>query len=98
MEDLGDDYLAILVDESNDVYQWKQLALCSRYVDKKWRVVERFFDIVHVENTTALTLNTTIESLFMDHSLSLSTVRGQGYDRASNMKGQVNDLRKLIMD
>jgi hypothetical protein len=34
----------------------------------------------------------------MDHSLSLSRVRGQGYDRASNMKGALNGLQRLIMD
>jgi hypothetical protein len=34
----------------------------------------------------------------MDHSLSLSMVRGQGCDGASNMKGHANGLKKLIMD
>jgi len=34
----------------------------------------------------------------MEHSLSLSMIRGQGYDGASNMKGHVNGLKKLIMD
>jgi hypothetical protein len=51
MEDLGDDNFAILADESSDVYQKEQLALCLRYVDKKGKVVERFLGIVHVENT-----------------------------------------------
>ena len=76
IDDLGDDYFAILADESSDVYQQEQLALCLRYVDKQGRVVERFLGIVHVENTTALTLKTAIESLLMDHSLSLTQVRG----------------------
>jgi hypothetical protein len=40
IEDLGDDYFAILADESSDVYQKEQLALCIRYVDKKGKVVE----------------------------------------------------------
>ncbi|KAL6648571.1 hypothetical protein ACP70R_012795 [Stipagrostis hirtigluma subsp. patula] len=98
MEDLGGEYFAILADESSDVYQKEQLALCLRYVDKRGRVVERFLGIIHVENTTAMTLKTAIESLLMDHSLSLSMVRGQGYDGASNMKGHANGLKKLIMD
>jgi len=98
IEDLGDDYFAILADESSDVYQKEQLALCIRYVDKKGRVVERFLGIVHVENTTSLTLKNAIEKLLMDHSLSLSRIRGQGYDGASNMKGALNGLKKLIMD
>jgi hypothetical protein len=98
IEDLGDEYFAILADESSDVYQKEQLALCLRYVDKKGMVVERFLGVVHVENTTSLTLKSAIESLLMEHSLSLSKVRGQGYDGASNMKGHANGLKKLIMD
>jgi hypothetical protein len=98
IEDLGGEYFAILADESSDVYQNEQLALCLRYVDKKGSVVERFLGVVHVEDTTSLTLKTTIEKLLMEHSLSLSMVRGQGYDGASNMKGHANGLRKLIMD
>ncbi|XP_010665608.1 uncharacterized protein LOC104882891 [Beta vulgaris subsp. vulgaris] len=33
----------------------------------------------------------------MDHSLSLSKVRGQGYDGASNMRGEINGLKTLLM-
>jgi hypothetical protein len=97
-EDLGGEYFAILADESSDVYQNEQLALCLRYVDKKGRVVERFFGVVHVENTSSLTLKSAIVQLLMQHSLSLSMVSGQGYDGTSNMKGHVNGLKKLIMD
>ena len=32
------------------------------------------------------------------HLLSPSKIRGQGYDRASNMKGEINGLKTLIMD
>jgi len=98
MDDLGDDYFAILADQSSDVYQKEQLALCLRYVDKKGKVVERFLGVVHVGDTTSATLKLAIETLLMEHSLSLSRIRGQGYDGASNMKGAVNGLKKLIMD
>ena len=98
IDDLGDDYFAILADESSDVYQKEQLALCLRYVDKKGKVVERFLGVVHVGDTTSATLKLAIETLLMEHSLSLSRIRGQGYDGASNMKGAVNGLKKLIMD
>lgn len=98
MEDLGSDFFAILADESSDVYDKEQLALCLRYVDKKGKVVERFLGVFHVENTASLTLKDAIQSLLMEHSLSLSMIRGQGYDGASNMKGHANGLKKLIMD
>ncbi|XP_057780184.1 uncharacterized protein LOC130998794 [Salvia miltiorrhiza] len=36
-------------------------------------------------------------SLLVEHSLSPSKIRGQGYDGASNMKGEKNGLKTLIM-
>jgi len=74
IDDLGDDYFAILADESSDVYQKEQLALCLRYVDKKGKVVERFLGVVHVGDTTSATLKLAIETLLMEHSLSLSRI------------------------
>jgi len=37
-------------------------------------------------------------SLLMEHKLTLSKCRGQGYDGASNMKGEINGLKTKIMD
>lgn len=98
IEDLGDDYFATLVYESTDLCQQEELSLCLRYVDKKGIVVERFLGIVEVEDATSLTVQTTIENLLMEHSLSFSMIRGLGYDGTSNMKGYDNGLKKLIMD
>jgi hypothetical protein len=98
IEELGDECFAILADESSDAYQQEQLALCLRYVNKRGEPVERFLGLVHVEDTTSLTLKEAIQSLLIKYQLPLSRVRGQGYDGASNMKGHVNGLKKLIMD
>ncbi|XP_074271502.1 uncharacterized protein LOC141595434 [Silene latifolia] len=38
-----------------------------------------------------------IKDLLDGHSLSMSNIRGQGYDGASNMRGELNGLRNLIM-
>jgi hypothetical protein len=32
-----------------------------------------------------------------DHSLAIARIRGQGYDRASNMRGEFNGVQKLIV-
>uniref|UniRef100_A0A2N9EUU1 TTF-type domain-containing protein n=1 Tax=Fagus sylvatica TaxID=28930 RepID=A0A2N9EUU1_FAGSY len=53
--------------------------------------------IEHVIDTTALSLKAAVEDLFCRHRLSLSRLRGQGYDGASNMQGQFNGLKTLIM-
>jgi hypothetical protein len=74
------------------------LVVCLRYVNKKGEPVELFLCLVHVEDTTTLTLKEAIQSLLMKYQLPLSKVRGQGYDGASNMKGNANGLKKPIMD
>ena len=61
------------------------MAVVLRYVDKKGIVTERFLGIVHVADTSALSLKAAIEFLFSKYALSLSRLRGQGYDRANNM-------------
>ncbi|CAN1147683.1 Zinc finger MYM-type protein 1, partial [Linum perenne] len=68
-----------------------------RYVDKTGSVVERFLGISHVANTKALTLRNEIESMLLKHGLNFSKIRGQGYDGASNMKGEINGLKTLIL-
>ncbi|XP_074301377.1 uncharacterized protein LOC141632761 [Silene latifolia] len=60
-------------------------------------VKERFLGIVHVGETTSLTLKAAIGTLLLEHSLTLSSVRGQGYDGASNMRGSINGLKTLII-
>ena len=97
IEELGDDHFSILADESSDASYKEQLALCLRYVDKQGRVCERFLGVIHVADTTSLSLKEAIESLLGDHDLTLTHVRGQGYDGASNMKGEIKGLKTLIM-
>ncbi|XP_047268015.1 zinc finger MYM-type protein 1-like [Capsicum annuum] len=95
--DLNGDYFSILVDESKDISHKEQMALVLRYVDKKGEVVERFIGLVHVSDTSACSLKKEMYSLLSDHSLSPSKIHGQGYDGASNMKGEINGLKTLIM-
>uniref|UniRef100_A0A7N0V9K9 TTF-type domain-containing protein n=1 Tax=Kalanchoe fedtschenkoi TaxID=63787 RepID=A0A7N0V9K9_KALFE len=97
IEEVKDDFFGILADESSDASGKEQLALCLRYVDQKGRLNERFLGIVHVEDTTAVSLKSAIQSLLMEHSLSMSKIRGQGYDGASNMRGEIHGLKTLIM-
>ena len=44
-----------------------------------------------------MSLKLTIECLLCEHNLSLSNLRGQGYDKASNMQGDINSLKTLIL-
>jgi len=51
-------------------------------------VKERFVGLVHVSEITSACLKSSIDSLFAKFKLSLEQVRGQGYDGASNMRGE----------
>ncbi|XP_050207452.1 uncharacterized protein LOC126656872 [Mercurialis annua] len=97
IDDLKDDYFAILVDECRDVSCKEQMALVLRYVDKRGFVVERFIGLTHVSDTSAASLKDVVSSMLSEHKLSLSRIRGQGYDGASNMRGEFNGLKSLIM-
>ncbi|CAN1750396.1 Zinc finger MYM-type protein 1 [Linum perenne] len=96
--DTGDDFFAILADESRDVSVKEQMGVVLRYVDGKGCVIERFLGIYHVRDTKAMSLKTAIKSMLMKNGLSISRVRGQGYDGASNMKGEINGLKTLILE
>ncbi|XP_042035311.1 zinc finger MYM-type protein 1-like [Salvia splendens] len=86
LHEVGDEYFSKLVDESHDISVKEQMALAIRFVNSKGCVVERFIGIVHVRDTKASSLKAAIEVLFLKHNLSLSKMRAQGYDGASNMR------------
>ncbi|XP_066316646.1 uncharacterized protein [Miscanthus floridulus] len=49
------------------------------------------------DDTTSLSLKKAIEVLLVSNGLSMQQIRGQGYDGASNMKGDIKGLKTLIM-
>ncbi|XP_057775162.1 uncharacterized protein LOC130994150 [Salvia miltiorrhiza] len=77
IDDIGNDFFAILVDECRDVSVKEQM--------------------VHVSDTIATSLEKGIGSLFSTYGLSISSLRGQGYDGASNMIGEFSGLKTLIL-
>lgn len=85
----------LLVDESRDVSTKAKIAIVLHYIDKWGRVMERFFGLIHIIDTNALALLAAIEAMLVKHGLSLSNLRGQGYDGASNMRGEFMDLKSL---
>ncbi|XP_031258560.1 zinc finger MYM-type protein 1-like [Pistacia vera] len=88
---------SLLVDESRDVAVKEQMAIVFCYVDKIGCVIEHFIGIVHVKNTSAKFLKIAIDAFFVKYGLSLTSLRGQGYDGASNMRVEFNSLKTLIL-
>ncbi|BBH09012.1 TTF-type zinc finger protein with HAT dimerisation domain, partial [Prunus dulcis] len=97
IKDMDGAFFSLLVDESRDVSVKEQMAVVFRYVDKSGDVIERFVGIQHVRDTTSNSLKEAIDILFAREELSISMLRGQGYDGASNMKGEFNGLKTQIL-
>uniref|UniRef100_A0A7N0VJZ7 TTF-type domain-containing protein n=1 Tax=Kalanchoe fedtschenkoi TaxID=63787 RepID=A0A7N0VJZ7_KALFE len=88
IKDIDGDYFIVLIDESHNISIKEQMAVAVRYVHKRGEIIER---------TTALSLKGALDSLFTKYNLTISRVRGQGYDEASNMRGAFNGVKTLIM-
>jgi len=61
-------------------------------------VKEQFVAVVHVKDTSSLSLRAGIDLLFLEYGLSLSRIRAQGYDGTSNMQGKFKGLKTLILN
>jgi len=95
-KEIGNAKFCIMVDEARDESMKKQMAIVLRFVDKDGFVRELFFGLVHVSNFVALTLQKGIYFVLSQHKLAIENIRGQGYDGASNMRGEWNGLQALI--
>lgn len=92
LEEIGNGVFSLLVVESRDVDGKEQMAVVLRYAGKCASVKESLGGLVHVRETTSKYLKYAIDDLFAELHLSLKQVRGQGYDSASNMRGEFNGL------
>ncbi|KAK9741078.1 hypothetical protein RND81_03G079700 [Saponaria officinalis] len=96
-EEIGESKFCIIVDEARDEAKREQMTIVLRFVDKKGSIRERFFQLVHVSDTSAITLKMELSLVFKKHNLLVENIRGQGYNGASNMRGEWNGLQALFL-
>ncbi|TYI61681.1 hypothetical protein E1A91_D10G190600v1 [Gossypium mustelinum] len=97
-EEIGDRKFNIIMDEARDESKKEQMTIILKFADKQRQVKEQFFDIVHVKYTASLTLKNVIFNVLLQHSFDIQNFRGQGYDGASNIRGEFNVLQALILN
>ncbi|XP_052619796.1 uncharacterized protein LOC111889415 [Lactuca sativa] len=96
-DEIGMSKFCLIVNESQDESKKEQMAIVVRFVDQDGNVKERFLDLIHVKDTTSLTLKNEILCSLSYHKLSVQDIRGQGYDGASNMRGEWNGFQALLL-
>ena len=95
--EIGTAKYCLIVDESQDESKKEKMAIVVRFVDRDGHIKERFLNLIHVKDTTSLTLKNEILCSLSRHKLSVEDIRGQGCDGASNMHGEWNGLQALIL-
>ncbi|XP_023761427.2 uncharacterized protein LOC111909889 [Lactuca sativa] len=96
-DEIGMAKFCLIVDESQDESKKKQMAIVVRFVNREGHVKERILDLIQVKYTTLLTLKNAIMGSLSYHKPSVQDIRGQGYDGASNMRGEWNGLQALLL-
>jgi len=66
--------------------------MVCKYVNDERKVMERLLGLQHVERCTAAALKEGLVNMLDSHKLPISRLRGQGYDGASNMRGEFNGV------
>jgi hypothetical protein len=74
------------------------MAVVVRFVDKGGFIRERFLDLIHVHDTSSATLKKELDFVLSHHKLDVQNIRGQGYDGASNMRGEWNGLQAKFVE
>ncbi|XP_072147524.1 uncharacterized protein [Setaria viridis] len=69
-----------------------------RSVNDKGSVIERFLGIEHIFDTTSTSLKEALDTMLRRYGLSISKIKGQGYDGASNMRGQFHGLQRRVLN
>ena len=59
--------------------------------------MERLLGVKHVFDTRSASLKSSLDAMFEKHNLTMSRLRGQGYDGASNMRGELHGLKNLVL-
>ncbi|XP_016173285.1 zinc finger MYM-type protein 1-like [Arachis ipaensis] len=96
-EEIGDAKFYFIVDEARDESKKEQMAIVLRFVTLDGFVKERFFDLMHVTDTCAITLKKELISVLSHYNLQVEKIKGQGYDGASNIRGEWNSLQALFL-
>ena len=91
-------FYAIIADEASDSFRKEQFSFSLRTVGNDLTIEENFLGFYETSDTESETLYKVIKDIFLRLQLNISKLRGQCYDGASNMSGEISGLQKRIRD
>ena len=90
------EWFSLIADESSDVSNKEQLAVCFRWVDKDYTVHEDPVELIQLPKTDATTITGALKDCLIRLSNPVTQCRGQAYDGASNMAGHLSGVAARI--
>jgi len=76
-----------VADTTPDISMKDQLAVCLRYVDRKWITNERLLDVVEATDKTGYGTAKSIYNCLIKYEMNTDNVAFQLYENASNISG-----------
>ncbi|KAF3833295.1 hypothetical protein F7725_026960 [Dissostichus mawsoni] len=92
------EHYAVIVDETRDCSGHEQLSLTVRWVSDDYVVHEDFIGMYDCPKTDALSITLTIKDMLLRCGLDIGDMRGQTYDGASVLQGQMSGVAKRFKD
>ena len=84
------------MDGTQDVSGTEQISICLRYVDQDLEPREEFVGLYEASSTTGEHLWRIASDVLLRLNLPLSGLRGQTYDGAANLSGNLSRMRALV--
>ena len=90
-------FYSVLADEVSS-HNVEHLPICVRFVDSENHIREDFVSFIKLERVRAVDIADAIVKCLENLGLSLSDLRGQGYDGASTMSGVKNGVQAKLKE
>ena len=94
----GQQWFALLADETRDVSNREQLVVCIRWVSDCYEISEDVVGMIQLSDTSAETIYKSLKTSLISLGLQIENCRGQGYDGASNFQGHISGVGKRFQE
>lgn len=97
VDEIGDGYFSVLIDTPHDTLMVDRMSVIVRFVNRQGQVIERLLGVEYTTGDTGPLMKLALDGLFARFGLSISKLRGQGYNVASNMREEFDELKSIIL-